>query len=245
MAAAMKIDGKVINDRELRYKEGTLTPEQTEGLKRTHVVEVETNPDDGRFLHLVIDEDTDEDTAEVRAYCNIDRERVEFELARLSLDPPEMIDDFFLALAAHPLGSWALQALRAKAKENSRTLPGMVMELLKTALKPNQVPLVMDSWSSLVELENGQITQMRSVWLQRAAEDLLGEKAWDSHTLMIKAAKEYLKQRWERHFKEGPYSLPWIEFLERSKKKGYYGVWLGSEEGGFSVTKAAFVHVVV
>lgn len=237
-AVGEPIDGKIINDRIIRFYPG-MSGAEREGLERTHWVQVETYPD-GTFLRL----EADETAVKVVACCTVDGDLTRYELAELNLDPLE-VEDFFFDIFYRFKGKWVLDALRRKAKKGGRTIPGMVMELLKTALKPTQVPAISDGWFSFYERDDGSIVKLTSTFLKYAAKDLLEGNERDPPNHRINAAKAYLKHRWDQHFTKEPYAVEWTTFLERTRGNGYYGVWFDSSADAFRDVKAPFVHAIV
>jgi len=111
------------------------------------------------------------------------------------------------------------------AKAHGRTLPGIVMEVIKSAMaEGDYVRITADAW-----LGSRGKTLLKSWNLRAAAKSMLGEgdvedAPWWLEEYDSDDAKAYLEKRYRRLFPTE--SIPRDEFLRNTFTRGWYGAWL-------------------
>jgi hypothetical protein len=134
------------------------------------------------------------------------------------------INEFFFTASQNDVDY--LREAKRIAKENGRTLAGIVMQLI--------MEMAPDHTCILVETDTWIGDQSGS-----------GGKAVDSDDLKTAAhalmegtqAQAYLIKRWKRLYEnngKGASDVSWGKFLENTAEHGWYGAWLGN---GDSTTK--------
>lgn len=138
------------------------------------------------------------------------------------------IDNFFFTASQNDTDY--LQEAKRMAKENDRTLAGIVMELIRKMAPDHTCILVeTDTWIGDQSGSGGKAFD--SDVLKNAAGALL-EK-----TDEFPEAQAYLKKRWKRLYEnkgKGASDVSEKTFLENTAEHGWYGAWLGD---GDSTTK--------
>lgn len=224
-------DGREFNDRKFRYD----TKDVFKTLYAKHRVQL--LPLEGKFLDVEKDviyfRDANQKTyhgCSVNCTARVDGNESVVTLASATVRDKGKYEltDFFYNLNLKEYGPWILKALRDRAKEEDRTISGLVMELITSqpelkGLKVNYV----DEWHAYVELENGQVESIMSSDLSEAAKLLL--EATTPTDLKLKAAIEYLEDKYKKRFATGPYTMKRSEFLTAIGTGGFYGQWFDKD----------------
>lgn len=153
-------------------------------------------------------------------------------------DVTSKLDNFLYNFSAgnDGLNRYLGSTLGKLAAQQERTLPGLVMSLLMAEVRREfgrdvvPMPLYEEAFRSVKD------SRVTSGALKAAAHRALDagtvaptSLSADSMTEAdsVAAADLYLADRWFEHVRNGPYALPWPEYLRRTAKLGYYGVWGG------------------
>jgi len=123
-----------------------------------------------------------------------------------------LIDNFFAD--DHGFQTPYYEEASKVAKENNRTMAGIVMEIMKTEME--------DGYYLRVEADAWGRSSLNSRILKEAARQLLrGGEAAD------KKAEVYLRHRYERLFPGQ--EVEWDTFLANTERNGWYGAWIPQE----------------
>lgn len=143
------------------------------------------------------------------------------------------IRSFFYSLRKDK-GPWITAAMKKElARTSTRTLPGVVMEMLCEGL--TAFPELSDDWSSPTFV-NDIRHPLNSEDLQEAAATLPKEPPLEGLTLT--GAQLYLTKRYHRLFPGGG-AEDWDRYVRMTKEHGYYGAWQ-NDDGAYVRTNTSF-----